>query len=116
MHSPSLPPTTRRRKAPKLDKRVNLSFDTWFRQRTELPRQITGWTPLSVLYSDYLRFCGDTGVRNADIIVETSFRRELGTRCDRQPRKLQVTVGDARSYEECWPRFLIKPIRLGAFN
>ncbi len=132
MHSPSLPtnPDARRRRrakpididhpaprrrSPKVDKRVNLTFDTWFRRRTELPKKITGWTPFSILYSDYLTFCRDTKAE-ADIIDEKAFRTELSGRCDRLPRELLCTVGLVRRYAECWPRYLIPPIQLGSFN
>lgn len=133
MHSPSLPTntTTRRRRrakpldiehpaprrrATKVDQRVNLTFDTWFRQRTELPKKITGWTPFSVLHSDYLKFCRLTEVDQDQIHHAEAFRAELAKRCDREPRELLCAVGLLQSTEMCWPRYLIPARQLGSFN
>ncbi|KKC24904.1 hypothetical protein [Sphingomonas sp. SRS2] len=118
MHSPSLPAATpaRRRTRAKIDKRVNLTIDSWFKQRTELPKKITGWTPLTILYSDYREFCGLTGVAADQIQDEQAFGADLAKRCDREPRELLCQVGAVKRYEMCWPRYLIPARQLGAFN
>ncbi len=99
---------------------LNFSFAEWLKQRTELPRQPSGWTPLSVLYADYVDWCGYTAVPAAYVHSEPEFSGRLQARCDRRPevklverRGLNQTVLN-RSTELCFPRHLLPPIRVAA--
>lgn len=117
MHSTSLPTTSRRKRAPKtpapaLPGHLNFSFRDWLRQRTELPRQTTGWTPLSRLHADYVEWCAANDVPAEYIVGVEEFSGRLRAHHDREPEKRKVQAGSQTAYELCFPRFLMKPIRL----
>ncbi|MHA3791485.1 hypothetical protein [Sphingomonas sp. YL-JM2C] len=134
MHSPSLPTPTRQRKAPAGARKsrqptaapaeasppphLNFSFADWFKARTEPARLPQGWTPIGLLYEDYLAWCAGNDVPAAHIHNQDELAGKLRARDDRAPQKLLIDrrqlgqpVG-VRSYELCFPRFLRPAIRV----
>lgn len=121
MRSSSLPTTARRsRRKPTaqaiatapLPAHLNFSFREWLRQRTELPRNPQGWTPLRKLYGDYLEWCVANDVPADYIHSEPEFSGRLRAHHDREPEQRKVQDGSRVDYALCFPRFLIRPIRV----
>lgn len=97
---------------------LNFTVADWFKLRTELPRQPSGWTPVTTLYADYLEWCSYTDVPYLDVLPQSDFEAQLRTRDDRAPEMMLVekrapyaAIGTKRP-ELCYPRHLRPAIRV----
>lgn len=117
MRSTSLPQARRTRKAAPAAPEVfpdhlNFSFPDWFRQRTELPRTSAGWTPVRTLHNDYVLWCAANAVPEAYVHDRAAFEALLGSACGRSPETRKIVAGSQEAFEPCYPRFLMRPIRV----
>ena len=127
MHSTSLQTTDKpakrapRRKAKpvlSLPVHLNFSFRDWLRQRTEPSRGAPGWTPLKLLFDDYVEWCGANDVPEEYHHPIEVFAGKLRAHDDREPQTRLIERGPAwapirtRTYELSFPRHLLSAIRV----
>ncbi len=88
----------------------------WYRARTEQAIRAQGWTPETTLFADYERYCEGTEIPAEHWFDRPTFAAALHDECGRAPerRLVEVDGSHAERYEPCWPRALIRPIRVAA--
>lgn len=91
-----------------------VSFDGWYRARTETARTAAGWTPESTLYADYLKFAAAVAPDDP-ALDEQGFRAAMeGTHATVGKRMVRLFDSSREELKDCWSRALMRAIRVAA--